>query len=306
VRLGVGLPCAGEWATPENQVRVAQRAEALGYDSLWVFQRLLYALAPRNDYYGAPGQPWPAAFESVVDPIVALTYAAAATRRVTLGTAVLIMPFYSPVVLAKQLASLDRVSGGRLHVGLGLGWSEDEYAAVGAPFESRGARADEFLTVLKAAWTDDVVEFSGRFYQVPRSRIAPRPVQRPHPPITLGGYAPGVLRRAVTLADGYDGGNLPLDRIAPLLAELRTEAEKAGRDPRTLHLVSRGVVHVHATPQGPDRRPLWGTLDEIREDVRRYAEAGLTELFLEMNFTPGGARLERVLDVMEALAQPSA
>jgi probable F420-dependent oxidoreductase len=302
MNLGVALPMAGDWATPDNQVRVAQAAEALGYHSLWTFQRLLYAVKPKNDYPPLPGQPWPTAFERVLDPIVSLAYVAGATRRVRLGTSVLLMPYYQPIVLAKQLATLDLVSGGRLDVGLGLGWSEDEYDAVGVPFRQRGRRGDEFLRCLKAIWTEPEVEFHGEFYRVPRAKVEPKPVQKPHPPITIGGYSPVVVQRAVRLGDGFNGGNVPLDRVAPVVAELRQAATAIGRDPATLHVVSRGSYHVHDRPQGPNRRPLWGSIDEIREDIGRYAAAGLTELFLEPNFQAGGARLDRTLVQMEALA----
>ncbi len=302
MKLGVALPVAGAWATPENQIRVAQTAESLGYNSVWVFQRLLYALEPRNEYPPVPGPRWPAAFERVMDPIVTLSYVAAVTRRVRLGTSVLLVPFYQPPVLAKMLATLDVLSGGRLDVGLGLGWSEDEYEAVGAPFRRRGARADEFIRCLKTVWTADVVEFEGEFYNVPRSRIEPKPVQRPHPPITVGGYSPVVLRRAVTLGDGFNGGNMPLAQVAAIVTGLGKAAAEAGRDPATLKVVARGSFAVFEAPQGPGRRPLWGSLGEVRDDIRRYADAGLTELFLEANFQPGGPRLERVLAHMEALA----
>lgn len=302
MKLGFSLPVAGAWASPENQVRVAQHAEALGYHSLWVFQRLLYALTPKNDYPPMPGQAWPKPFERVVDPIVTLAYVAGATRRIRLGTSALIMPYYSPIVLAKQLATLDIVSAGRLHVGLAVGWSEDEYEAVGVPFRARGKRADEFLRCLTAIWTQEVVEFRGEFYRVPRAKVEPKPLQKPHPPITVGGYSSAVIKRAVTLADGYNGGNVPLARVAPLVTELKAAAEAAGRDPRALEIVSRGTFHLFENPQGRDRRPLWGTLEEIREDIRRYAEAGLTELFLEANFDPKGAALEQVIDLMTALA----
>lgn len=302
MKLGVALPVAGVWGTPDNVVQIAQRAEALGYHSLWVFQRLLYAVAPKNEYPPAPGQPWPKAFERVLDPIVTLAYVAAATRRIRLGTSVLIMPYYAPIVLAKQLASLDIFSGGRLNVGLGIGWSEDEYDAVGVPFRKRGKRADEFLRCLRAIWTDDVVEFRGDFYQVPRARVEPKPVQKPHPPITLGGYGPAVIDRAVSLADGFSGGNVPLAQVAPLVREIKAAAEAVGRDPSTINVVCRGTLRLYSTPQGSDRRPLFGTLEEIREDIRRYADAGLTELFLEANFDPTGTTAERFSDVMEAFA----
>src|SRR5215813_1783077 len=304
MKLGFSLPMAGPWATPENQVLVAQRAESLGYNSLWVFQRLLYAIKPQNDYPPLPGQPWPKAFERAMDPLVSLAFVAGATSRIRLGTSVLIMPYYTPVMLAKQLATLDVVSRGRLDVGLGIGWSMDEYEAVGVPYKARGRRADEFLRCLKAIWTEDPVEFSGEFYRVPRSRVEPKPVQLPYPPITIGGYGPSVIQRAVTY-DGFNGGNVPLQQVAPLVADIKAAAEKAGRNPATLHVVSRGSFQLHASPQGKDRRPLWGTLSEIREDVTRYAEAGLTELFLEANFDPRGVNLERALEVLEALAPRS-
>ena len=302
MKLGFALPTAGEWATPENQITIAQRAEALGYHSLWVFQRLIYALEPRNEYPPVPGKVWPKAFERTFDPIVTLAYVAAATKRIRLGTSVLIMPFYAPVVLAKQLATLDVLCGGRLDVGLGLGWSEDEYEAVGVPFKARGRRADEFLRCLDTIWTKEVVEFHGEFYHVPRCKVEPKPVQKPRPPITIGGYGSVVVKRAVTLGDGFSGGNLPMSAVAPLVREVREAATAIGRDQNALHIVCRGTYRVHDTPQGKDRRPLWGTVDEIREDIGRYAEAGLTQLFLEGNFAPGGGRLEEALDVMEKLA----
>ena len=303
MKLGWALNVAGAWATPENQVRVAQRAEALGYSGLWVLQRLLYALDPKGSYPPMPNQPWPKIFESVADPIVTLAFVAGQTSRIRLGTSVLIMPYYSPILLAKQLATLDQVSGGRLDVGLGLGWSEDEFDASGVPFKQRGRRGDEFLRCLKAIWTQDEVEFHGDFYHVPRSRVLPRPRQKPHPPITVGGYSDVVVQRAVTLGDGFNGGNMPLAEVRPLVARIRQAADKAGRDPAGLHVVCRGAFRLHDAPQGPGRRALWGSLDEIREDVQRYAEAGLTELFLEGNFTLADAPIGRALEVMEQLAR---
>src|SRR5262249_5969370 len=134
MKLGFSLPMAGPWATPPNQILVAQPAEARGYPSLWVFQRMLYPITPQNDSPPLPGQPWPKSFERVMDPIVSLAFVAAVTSRIRLGTSVLIMPYYTPVMLAKQLATLDVVSRGRLDVGLGLGWSMDEFDAVGVPY----------------------------------------------------------------------------------------------------------------------------------------------------------------------------
>lgn len=283
-------------------MRVAEHAEALGYHGVWVFQRLLYALAPKNEYYGAPGPAWPEAFKSVFDPLVTLAFVAAHTRTIRLGASVLLAPLYAPAVLAKELATLDVLSRGRLDVGLGIGWSMDEYEAVGVPWSERGARIDEFIRCLKTIWTSDECEFRGRFYAVPRSRIEPKPLQKPHPPLLLGGYADAVFRRAAELADGYTGGNIPLAEMRAVVTRLHRAAERAGRDPTTLAIVCRGSFHVTDAPGGPEHRALWGTVDEIREDIRRYAECGVTELFLEPNFQPGGAALDRVLAHMEALA----
>jgi probable F420-dependent oxidoreductase len=284
MRLGFGLPVAGGWATPENMMAVAREAESLGYHSLWTVQRILYPSAPRNEYAGSPGGPWPAYFESVADGPVALGYVAAATSRIRLGTAVVNLPYYSPVVLAKQLATLDVVSGGRLTVGAGLGWSEDEYVAAGVPFRRRGRRMDECLRCLKLVWTEELVEFRGEFYAIPASRIDPKPVQRPHPPLLVGGYSAAALRRAVSLADGYIGGNIPLAELAPVVERLRAAARDAGRDPGGVPIVARGAVSLRDQPAGPGRRPLFGSLDEVRDDVDRYREIGLTELFLDLNF----------------------
>ena len=310
MELGFSVPVAGSWATPSNQVRVARRAEELGYHSLWTFQRLLYAVAPRNDYPSAPGQPWPAMFQRVVDPIVTLAHVAGATEHIRLGTAVVVYAYFAPAVLAKQLATLDIVSGGRLDVGIGVGWSEDEYEAAGVPFRRRGARLEEFVRCLSALWADDPVEFDGRFYSVPKSLFQPKPRQRPRPPILLGGYTPATVRRAATLADGYVGGNVPLARVAPLVEELRRAAKEAGRDPDAVRVVSRGSVRLVDEPLGGDRRPLWGSLDQIREDVVRYREAGLDELFIELNFDPiiaapdadPARSLATALTLLEALA----
>ena len=182
--MGFAVPVSGSWATPDNQVRLARRAEELGYHSVWTFQRLLYPAE-------SAGQRWAEAYRAVVDPVVTLAYLAGQTSRVRLGVAVLNMPFYSPALLAKQLGTLDLVSGGRLDAGLGLGWSHEEFAASNVSYPRRGARSEEFLRALRALWTDEVAEFHGEFYDFPAVRMDPHPVQRPHPPILVGGNGSG-------------------------------------------------------------------------------------------------------------------
>lgn len=187
------MPLSGAWATPANQLRLVRRAEELGYHSAWTFQRLL---VPERAGERAGIE----AYRSVHDAIVPLAFVAGHMTRIRLGVSVLNIPFFSPALMAKQLATLDAVCGGRLDVGLGIGWMREEYAAVGAPYLRRGRRAEEFLAALRALWTQEVVEFHGEFYEIPRSRMEPKPVQRPHPPLILGGGAPAALGGARGLA----------------------------------------------------------------------------------------------------------
>ena len=192
MRIGLGAPVSGAWATPDTLAHVAVRAEELGYDSLWTFQRLLVGVDDRLD----------AVYQSVLDPLLSLTFAAAHTTRIRLGVALVNLPFLSPTYLAKQAATLDVLSNGRLDLGLGTGWSPTEFAATGADHARRGARAEEYVRVLRTLWNDDPASFDGEFYTVPPSRMAPRPVQDGGPPILLGGSVPRALQRAGRLAAG--------------------------------------------------------------------------------------------------------
>ena len=231
--LGFGLPVSGRWATPDTIRRTARRAEELGYASLWTFQRVLYpadgALGPSH--------------RSVLDPVVPLAHVAGHTDRIRLGTATICAPFTAPALLAKTLTSLDVLSGGRLTAGLGMGWLPQEYAAAGVPYERRGERMDEYLRCLEALWTQDPVEFAGEFYTVPRSHVGPPPVQRPHPPVLLGGAAAPALRRAGRLAQGWIcSSRQDLTDLGASIETVRDGAREAGRDPEAVRIVVRGLV----------------------------------------------------------------
>jgi probable F420-dependent oxidoreductase len=278
LRLGFGLPVSGSWATGPNMAEIARRAEDLGYDSLWTFQRLLHP---------AEGD-WGAMYRSVQDPLVALAYVAGVTQRVRLGVAIVNAPYVAPVVLAKALTTLDHVSAGRLDAGLGLGWSREEFAAVGVPYERRGARMDEFLRLLQAVWTEDVVSFEGEFYRLAPSRVDPKPVQRPRPPLLLGGSAEPALRRAGRLADGWiSASRHDLTSVGAAIDVVRSAAADAGRDVDALRFVVRGVVLLEDDARDEDgRRPLHGDAEQIRADLAALERAGITEVFLDLNFHP--------------------
>ena len=176
MKIGFSLPNIGPIGTAEAITKVAQRAEALGYSSLWTIERLLYPVKLQRPYPGTPDGHLPEIYKHVFDPVEALTYVAAQTKKIRLGTSVLDMPYHNPVVLARRLTTLDVLSNGRLNVGLGLGWNKDEMDATNADMTKRGALADEFLPLLKAIWTTNPVEFHGKFFNVPE--VVHRPQAR--------------------------------------------------------------------------------------------------------------------------------
>ncbi len=269
MRIGIGLPVSGAWATPGNVVRFARLAEDLGYHSVWTFQRLLVSTDQTLD----------PVYQSVLDPLVALGFAAAHTSRVRLGVAVVNFPFVSPTYLAKQAATLDVLSNGRLDLGLGAGWSPAEFVATGAGTQRRGARAKEYLAVLRTLWGDEVSQFEGEFYTVPPSRMLPKPAQRPGPPVLLGGSAPAALRRAGRLADGWISRSAhDLSRIAEDIAVIRAAAP----DPDAVRIVVRGVLRIGQT--GAPRPRLGGSYEDIREDLHWLGGQGVTEVFLDLNW----------------------
>lgn len=281
--LGFAVPTAGSWATPEHQVALSHRAESLGYVGLWTHQRLLF---PADVAASSQPERWSPVYRSAHDPIVTLAFLAAHTERVRLGLAVVNVPWFSPLLLAKQTATLDAVSGGRLDVGLGLGWAPEEFEATGAPADRLGARAEEFVGSLIAIWTQPVVDVGGEFHRVHGAVVEPKPVQSPHPPLLLGGGVPAALRRAGRIANGWIASSgADLHAIGTDAAVVRAAARDAGRDPDAVRIVCRGVVRVREAGR-EDRRPLTGSYDEIRADLATLADQGVTETFVDLNFDP--------------------
>ncbi|GIF10046.1 TIGR03619 family F420-dependent LLM class oxidoreductase [Actinoplanes teichomyceticus] len=272
--ISFGCPVSGAWARPQTLTSIARRAEELGYHGLWAFQRLL---AGRDQELAAP-------YRSVLDPIVALTWAGAATSRIRLGVSVINLPYLAPAYLAKQVSTLDQLTGGRFDLGLGTGWSEPEFVATGADPRPRGRRTEEYLAALRTLFTGAEAEFTGEFYRIPPSRMAPPPVQAGGPPILLGGTAEVALRRAGRLAAGWvSSSRASLTDIERGARVVRAAAAAAGRDPGDVRVVVRAVVQ-------PGERdpavPLSGSWAQIRAGAQRYAEAGATELFYEPNWDP--------------------
>jgi probable F420-dependent oxidoreductase len=295
MKIGFGAPVSGAWATPDNLGEFAAAAEELGYSSLWTFHRLL-----------VPGeQPLDPVYRSVLDPLVALAFAAARTSTIRLGVALINLPFLSPTYLAKQASSLDVLSRGRLDLGLGAGWQEEEFIATGASTARRGARTEEYVQVLHTLWADEVSTYDGEFYTVAPSRMAPKPVQKPGPPVLLGGVVPAALARAGRIADGWMSRSATnLDAIADQIAVVRAAAAEAGKDPSAVRVVCRGVVR-----PGERAGRLSGSFSQIRADAEWLGEQGVTELFYDLNWDPRighpdvseASATERARELLEAL-----
>lgn len=305
MRLGFSLPQLGRQAIPENLIKVAEHAETLGYDSVWVLERLLYPINPREPYPASADGKLPETYQHVLDPIETLAFVAANTNKVRLGTSVLVLPYHNPVILARRIATLDVLSHGRAEIGVGVGWSTDEFEAAGVPFERRGARSDEFLHLMIALWTEDPVSFKGEFFSVPESKIGPKPVQRPHPPIYIAGYGKFTLERAVKYGTGWNPAGVPsFDWLKSMADQLRDLASKSGR--RHIEIVLRAFPHITDNALGEGRQFMTGSLEEIKADVRKLDEAGVTEVIYavpEIGFAnsddvePGMVKMEQLMEI---------
>lgn len=300
MRAGFSVPNGGSLASAEALLKVAKRAEELEYDTLWTFERVLYAVKPRNPYPGTPDGSWPQVFRRMMDPLDALTFVAAQTKKVFLGTSVLNIPYYNPVMLARRLTTIDNLSNGRLCVSFGLGWSQDEMDATGADMKQRGAIADEFLQVLKTIWTQNPVEFHGKFFQLPNSYIDLRPVQKPHPRTYMAAFTPAALQRTARVADGWNPTAVPLEGMAQMFSAIKQMAAAAGRDPSSLELVIRANLHITDKPVEKDRFIFTGTMDQIKEDTEACRKLGASEVHFDPGF--GASKtLDQWLGLMEPL-----
>ena len=247
----------GPCSYPEGAARVARTAEAAGFDSVWGGEHVVLPDPQAPPSPLAPG-------DRIVDPVVALAFIAAHTSRIRLGTGIIILPQRNPLVLAKELATLDVLSNGRLIFGVGVGYLEPEFRALGAPFEDRGRVTDEYLAAMRAIWSDAAPAFRGRFAAFERVQAHPQPVQRPTPPIVIGGRSRSAFRRAVEQGHGWFGWALDPAEVAQCLAGLR---EAAAGATRPAHLPP---LHISVSPRG--------RIDKAA--AQAYAAAGVDRLIL--------------------------
>jgi probable F420-dependent oxidoreductase len=257
---------SGPFIAPGALGAMAAELESLGYESMWTFEHVIVPHTYESRYpYSPTGKLAVSSQAEFVDPLIAIAWAAAATTTIRFGTGVNILSQVNPLYLAKQASSIDHLSGGRLMLGLGVGWLEEEFDALNVPFGERGARADEYIDAMTAAWSGETVDFQGRFLNWHDWQMLPAPTQRPRVPIIVGGTSKPAIRRVVARGDGWYVIHRDLDHFAELMASLRAECERQGRDVDELELTA-----------------YWNHHREGLEGAKVYAEAGVKRILVNL------------------------
>ncbi len=313
MQIGFSLPTRGPLATPENLATLAERGEEFGFDIIAASDHVVIPRAIDSRYpYSASGQFSGDPTGACLEQLTLLTYAAARTSRMKLLTSVMVVPQRPPVLTAKMLASLDVLSVGRLIFGIGAGWMREEFEALGAPpFKERGSVTDEFVRSFKELWTSNEPSFQGKYTNFSQIAFAPKPAQRPHPPIWVGGESPAALRRVARLGDAwYPIGSNPrhpmgtIEQLSAGVSRMRQYAREADRDPSEIDLAySAGWYNDKEAEQTKDgaRRTFTGTPEVVAADIRSFAELGVRHLILGLqDATMDGmlARMERFASVV--------
>jgi probable F420-dependent oxidoreductase len=291
--IGCHLPNQGPLATREALATFARAADERGVASLWISDHVIFPRTASGSYPGGrfphpPDKPY-------LEPVVTLTAAAMCTTRARLGASVFILGHRHPVVMAKMLTSIDALSEGRLIVGVGVGWWKEELEMLGAPFSRRGRHGDEALKVFKALWTQDNPSFEGEFFRLRDLGFAPKPVQKPHPPIWVGGDSPGAFRRVATLGDGWHATSKTPAQFSEALGRLRKAADEARRPFESIELSLRFGLTDDLIGQGAQA---------IVDALAAYKRLGLKHIVLEFRRDDLGRMLE-ILELVTARVRPA-
>jgi probable F420-dependent oxidoreductase len=302
VRYGFYLPTRGETARPDALEALVTRGEALGFASVVIADHVVFPVTIRSRYPYTVSGAFPGQGDAL-EQLSLMAFIAGKTRTLRLISSVMILPHRNPVVTAKMLATIDVLSGGRVTVGVGVGWLREEFQALAAPdFDRRGAVSDEYLRIFKTLWTEDPASFHGEFYRFDRIHCLPHPVQKPHPPIWIGGHSKPALRRVARLGDGWHpvGAN-PAAPLRPaemrvLLDELRRLAEAERRDPATLTISYKAPLYDagQGVDGGRERRPFSGSPQAIADDIGAFAALGVSELIFDFRSETLAESLDRM------------
>jgi probable F420-dependent oxidoreductase len=284
MKLGLLIPLISRYATANFIRTLGTTAEGLGFHSIWVGEHIVMFDEQESPYpmagsLGTDGEMLGSPEDRVeLDPFTSLAYLAAITSRIRLGTAVIVMPQRNPVYTATEAANVDRLSNGRLDLGIGVGWSAEEFKAVAAPFEKRGARSGSYVEVMKRLWCDDVSQYKDEYYDLPACRCYPKPIQKPHPPVIIAGHVDATFKRIAEQGDGWWSIDHTPEQMAPQLKKLEAALEKHGRALRDISIVASPYPH-----------------EADLNMIRTYKELGVTELVL-LAYPESPSDLERLLN----------
>lgn len=299
MKLGYSLPSNQGFEDVGEIVRLAVLAEELGFDGVWASEHLFHASYIAERLGDLP----------YYEPLTVLTAVSAATSRVRLGTTVLVLPWHDPPRLAKTVATLDQLSGGRVDLGVGVAMTEDEFENLGVDFKSRGRRTNEILAALQALWTEDVPTFEGEFYRYGGLKFSPKPKQTPYPPILVGGSSRAALRRTARYGDGWHTLRQSPAQVRAALPELAQLTAAEGRDMAALRISINIPVSFDASPSRrppAERTTLKGAPTDVAETIRAYAAAGVDEVVMShqsRSFDAHAATLRRLAAEVRPLLQ---
>ena len=293
MKFGLVIPNNWGFEDPQDLIDIATSAEEMGYDSVWVNHHILNA-----GYIGERlgNKPY-------YDALTTLTYAAALTKKVRLGTTVLVLPYLNPLVLAKALASLDVFSGGRVIVGVGVGAIQHESDSLGSNFHRSGAYADESIAIMKELWTQDDPSFSGEFYSFSGAPFSPKPLQKPHPPIVIGGSSAGALRRVARFGDGWHPIGTSPEAMSGPLERLEIQLDAVGRSMDYISLSVRAEFDVLTAERDAADQPMVGTPDQLLRSIESYGNQGVSEIVLQVS-SSDPANPQRIMEAFAEKVMP--
>jgi probable F420-dependent oxidoreductase len=290
MKFGLALPNFGKYAEKDPILKIVKTGEDLGFDSIWVSDHVVIPEAHHgfgNVFY---------------EPLTTLTYIAACTNRMLLGTSVIILPYRNPLVLAKMMSTLDVLSGGRIILGVGAGWMKEEFQALGIPYRERGAITDEYIQVLKILWSEEKPHFAGRYCRFSDINFLPRPVQKPHPPVWIGGNSRKAIERAVNLGEGWHPVGLTPDEIKENANCINELLVKKGKSPSEFVISLRKNLQIKTPSEKEivdERETLRGTPEKIIEGIEKYKNSGVSHFIFHVL----SGSLEGMLETMEQFSR---
>ncbi|HEY7651320.1 MAG TPA: LLM class F420-dependent oxidoreductase [Methylomirabilota bacterium] len=299
MKIGGHLPMFGPIGTRENVLTFARRMESLGYDSLWASDHVVIPHRIESRYPYSPTGRFPLAPEvPFLEPLTTLALVAGVTERVQLGTSILVLPHRNPVLAAKMAATLDHLSGGRVVLGVGVGWMREEIELLGGDYDRRGAWSDEAIAVMRACWRDTRTAHRGEFFSFDDIGVFPKPT-RGDIPILIGGHTPRALRRVVQLGDGWHAAFISPGALRGDIVRLREECARQQRPFEQVKISVRAGLSLRSAPLGSDRKPLQGSRDQVIADLTAFRDLGVDSMLLETRYRD----LPDMLSIYETFAR---